>query len=390
MLLGPTFSLYLLIISFICSSYQILLRRTLTELPTAYLAALVAIRDPAPSVDFSNSNSHLSKILIPRASGTENNTLVKDYLASTLRALNWQIEEDSFTDITPYGEKRFTNVIATKDPTAPRRLVLSAHFDSKYFSSFPQNQFVGATDSAAPCAILLDVAEALNPLLDQRRERLDQGLEDDEDIAETTLQLVFFDGEEAFKDWTATDSVYGARHLAEKWDTSYIPRHPKRKLMSSETQLSTIEHLVLLDLLGATNPRIRSYFLSTAWLFDSLVSAERRLGQSGAFGTKDTWNSKASFFVPRTGQEQNYGYIEDDHVPFLRRGVNTLHVIPSPFPIVWHTLKDDASALDHSTLQRWNLIFRLFTAEYLGLRPESGLDTRAERANDELVSIFLS
>lgn len=30
-----------------------------------------------------------------------------------------------------------------------------------------------------------------------------------------TLQLVFFDGEEAFEEWTDTDSLYGSRHLAE-------------------------------------------------------------------------------------------------------------------------------------------------------------------------------
>lgn len=58
---------------------------------------------------------------------------------------------------------------------------------------------------------MLDLAETLNPLLDRRKERLDAGEEDDEDTADTTLQLVFFDGEEAFKDWTATDSIYGAR-----------------------------------------------------------------------------------------------------------------------------------------------------------------------------------
>ena len=58
---------------------------------------------------------------------------------------------------------------------------------------------------------MLDLAETLNPLLDQRQERLENGEEDDEDVAETTLQLVFFDGEEAYKVWTATDSIYGAR-----------------------------------------------------------------------------------------------------------------------------------------------------------------------------------
>lgn len=72
-------------------------------------------------------------------------------------------------------------------------------------------QFVGATDSAMPCALMLDLAEVLDPLLNSRLERLENDLEDDEDVSETTLQLVFFDGEEAFKDWTDTDSIYGAR-----------------------------------------------------------------------------------------------------------------------------------------------------------------------------------
>jgi glutaminyl-peptide cyclotransferase len=63
--------------------------------------------------------------------------------------------------------------------------------------------------------MLLDLAEALNPLLDSRMRRIkeDTADEDEIDAAKTTLQLVFFDGEEAFKDWTATDSVYGARSV---------------------------------------------------------------------------------------------------------------------------------------------------------------------------------
>lgn len=34
-------------------------------------------------------------------------------------------------------------------------------------------------------------------------------------MAQVTLQLVFFDGAEAFEEWTASDSLYGSRHLAE-------------------------------------------------------------------------------------------------------------------------------------------------------------------------------
>jgi hypothetical protein len=76
-------------------------------------------------------------------------------------------------------------------------------------------QFVGATDSAAPCAFMLDIAETLNPFLEDRMKRYGEGLideDEDDDIADMTLQLVFFDGEEAFHDWTDTDSIYGARY----------------------------------------------------------------------------------------------------------------------------------------------------------------------------------
>lgn len=71
---------------------------------------------------------------------TDNNTQVRQYIVKTLRDLNWHVEEDAFEDDTPYGRKKFTNVIATKDPKASRRVVLSAHFDSKYYPTYPENQ----------------------------------------------------------------------------------------------------------------------------------------------------------------------------------------------------------------------------------------------------------
>lgn len=112
---------------------------------------------------------------------------------------------------------------------------------------------------------------------------------------------------------------------------------------SSLTEISTIEHLILLDLLGAPSPRIRSFFLDTAWLFDAMVSSERRLGDSGSFayGSENGMaaGSWTSFFQRRTENMFNYGYIGDDHEPFLKKGVNVLHIIAEPFPPVWHTLR---------------------------------------------------
>ena len=41
-------------------------------------------------------------------------------------------------------------------------------------------------------------------------------------LKDTSLQLIFFDGEEAFVDWTDTDSLYGSRHLAERMQATCV------------------------------------------------------------------------------------------------------------------------------------------------------------------------
>jgi len=72
------------------------------------------------------------------------------------------VTEDTFSDTTPLGSKTFVNVIAVHDPTVTRRLTLACHYDSKLFTDF---EFIGATDSAVPCALMIDVAKRLNASL---------------------------------------------------------------------------------------------------------------------------------------------------------------------------------------------------------------------------------
>ena len=133
------------------------------------------------------------------------------------------------------------------------------------------------------------------------------------------------------------------RHLAKKWETEYIPPHTKRRLIPgySATEISTIEHLILLDLLGAPNPIVRNSFSDTAWLFDGMIDVERRLLEQGVFNSSDATSTQAlqhSFFLSRDVPHLNLGGIEDDHIPFLRLGVSVLHIITNPFPRVWHKL----------------------------------------------------
>jgi glutaminyl-peptide cyclotransferase len=134
--------------------------RSLAQFSEDDLRTLASKPDPIKHLDPYNPEGHLYKILIPRPrmyilhvlgynslltlcaslADTDNNTFVRQHLVKTLKDLKWHVEEDKFTDNTPYGEKRFTNVIATKDPNAPRRVILSAHFDSKFFPTAPLNQ----------------------------------------------------------------------------------------------------------------------------------------------------------------------------------------------------------------------------------------------------------
>ena len=85
---------------------------------------------------------------------------------------------DNFTDSTPLGEKHFTNIVATLDPEVDKRLILAAHYDSKYFrdGKFPNNaKFLGATDSALPCALLIDIALMYNEKFQKRKVRIYTG-----------------------------------------------------------------------------------------------------------------------------------------------------------------------------------------------------------------------
>lgn len=76
-----------------------------------------------------------------------------------MQELDWKVESDPFEENTPiFGHLQFENVVATLNPNARRYIVLACHYDSKYYR---ENNFVGATDSAVPCAMMINLAHVL-------------------------------------------------------------------------------------------------------------------------------------------------------------------------------------------------------------------------------------
>lgn len=51
----------------------------------------------------------------------------------------------------------------------------------------------------------------------------------------------------------------------------------------------------------------------------------------------------------------------------MARGVEVLHIIPAPFPRVWHQLDDDGEHLDGPTVEDWGRLVTAFIGEYMNL-----------------------
>ncbi|EPS42098.1 hypothetical protein H072_3920 [Dactylellina haptotyla CBS 200.50] len=328
----------------------------------------------------------LKPLLIPRVVNTEGSRKALQHFTNFFTDLKWSLNYDNFSMPTALSSDPvpFSNFWATLDPPWKQgenqegeigRLVLVAHYDSKIEPA----GFIGATDSAAPCAMIMHIAKSIDKAMRRKWEKMQKDGDEFEMADEQGLMVLLLDGEEAFKWWTSTDSIYGARHLAEKWETTMHAAHSTYK-----NHLSSINLFVLLDLLGAPVPRVPSYFRTTHWAYQHMADLEIRLR---ALELLESGKDHALFLPDRDKTEFAEGLmIEDDHIPFLRKGVDILHLIASPFPSVWHTMEDDGKHLDKQVVNDWAIIVSAFVAEWYGLEPYladngDGMSTISKRGN---------
>lgn len=152
-----------------------------------------------------------------------------------------------------------------------------------------------------------------------------------------------------------------------------------------------MELFVLLDLLGSAGPRVPSYFKTTHWAYKHMASVEDRLRKLKLLRSSPNHpdrmakrQNKKPRAEPHFLHEENKaedsfmgGFVQDDHVPFMARGVEILHIIPSPFPRVWHEITDDGEHLDTDTVEDWAKIVTAFAAEWMQL--EGFFGSKAER-----------
>jgi Zn-dependent M28 family amino/carboxypeptidase len=186
------------------------------------------------------------------------------------------------------------NVIAVLPGRRPDTILVGGHYDTKWFREIP---FVGANDGGSSAALLLELAR-----------RLAAG------PREFSYRVVWFDGEEARESWTATDSLYGSRHMAaELARTGRLPRA-----------------VVIADMIGDRDLGIQRESMSTPWLTDLVWTTAGRLGHGRHFLATSM-------------------SVEDDHAPFLKLGVPATLLIDFDFP-AWHTADDTLDKVSAKSL----------------------------------------
>ena len=134
---------------------------------------------------------------------------------------------------------------------------------------------------------------------------------------------------QAFVKWSPSDSLYGARKLAERWSRT---RDASRNVhlvpapggaRQAQTKLASMRLLVLLDLLGHRGAKVTWHFDNTRPLFSRLRAVEKLLRGKGLL----VGNAGEDYLSETPVRGRGRGGISDDHIPFLQRNVPVLHLI---------------------------------------------------------------
>ena len=236
-----------------------------------------------------------------RPSGSSSLAQLRAWILSQLKPLGGTLSLDSFNAFTPEGPVPMTNIVVKYPGTSGKAIAITGHYDTK---RMPLVDFVGANDGGSSTGFLLELAHTIS-----REKRADD------------IYLVWFDGEEAVAQWTAADSCYGSRHLAENW--------------SADGTLNRMKALINVDMIGDKNLDIVPDSRSSSSLRTLVWKIADELGDS-------------RYFLSQGGE------IEDDHLPFINAGVNAVDLIDfdyGPGNAYWHAGKDTMDKLGAHSFQ---------------------------------------
>ncbi len=241
----------------------------------------------------------------PRWPTSQGHQKAEDFLRNHFR--RDRLEEDAFTADTPIGPVAMRNFIVRFPGKKDGVIVLATHYETNYW--LRNINFVGANDGGSTTGLLMAIG-------DQLRAETAGGRA----LNGYSVWLVFFDGEEAIQSWSRSDSTYGSRHLAARW--------------GRDGTLGKIKAFLLADMIGDKDLDIQRESQSTGWLVDLVRQAAKKYGYERYFFQREE-------------------AVEDDHLPFVERGVPSIDIIDldyGPNNSYHHTAQDTMDKISAHSL----------------------------------------
>ena len=252
----------------------------------------------------------------PRPPASDALHRTQDYIIGQLQSFGCPVEQHDFHASTPVGELAMKNITAKIPGTGPGIILLLTHYDT-----LRMDNFVGAVDGGSSSGLMLEMARLLCA---QRGKQ------------PNAVWIVFLDGEEALVSWyTNHDNTYGSRELAAG--------------LANSGELKRVRAVMLADMVGPKNLKIRRDSNSTRWLADLVWKTAARLGY------KDIFVSDAA-------------PVDDDHTPFVQRNVPSVDVIDLGDYPYWHTTQD---TMDKVSARSLGIVGHVFIASLAELQEKS-------------------
>jgi Zn-dependent M28 family amino/carboxypeptidase len=271
-----------------------------TPAPAAVPTA-AASSAPKPDINGNHVMQYVKEVVAigSRPVGSPGHAKTEQYILSHLKGVD--VEQDKFIAQTPVGKMPVNNIIAKFPGRKDGIIVVAGHYDTNY--PLPK-AYVGANDGGSTTGLLLALA-------DQFRGKERDGY---------SVWLVWTDAEEAFVTWSDSDSLYGTKHLAQKWQ--------------QDGTAKKIKAFILVDMIGDADLDIQKETLSTPWLSDLVYQAATNLGY------------QSHFYEVRAE-------IQDDHLPFLKIGVPAVDIIDLDYGynnVYHHSVQDTLDKLSPQSL----------------------------------------
>jgi hypothetical protein len=248
----------------------------------------------------------------PRPAGSGALEKSRQYIEEQLRQWGWKVTRQTFGDDTPRGKIQFVNLIARfskEEKPTPASFLLCSHYDTKLFDTI---RFVGANDGGSSTGLLLELARVLGQHPDLARK----------------IELVFFDGEEAYEHFSDSDGLYGSRYFARQ-----LQKEGAKQFRGG----------ILFDMVGDRSLNITLPADSPAAMARDIFAAAEALKLRSYF----------SYFDRE---------LTDDHVPLNAIDVPTIDIIDFDFP-PWHTAGDTMDKISAPSLQIVGSVALYYLAE---------------------------